>query len=108
MFFTSPWDDWNPSRRPWWQTGDEGKRKPLALNMPPKKPAAQVRRDPPRDPKFEEYLEIVRWRLEVLEKAGYSFPSATLMADRHDIDLRQAEKLLADGCDEATALEILL
>jgi hypothetical protein len=53
--------------------------------------------------------ELVRlWRLEELERAGYSTPAALELAERPYVDLHVATKLLARGCPVDTALKILL
>lgn len=75
--------------------------------------------DPPGDPidyaKEEGLLEpeseaerIERWRAEELERAGYGPCSAAKIAVRKDIDLHVAADLLARGCTQPLALEILL
>jgi len=51
---------------------------------------------------------IYSWRLEQLERAGYSFAHAQLLADDDTVDLHRACALLLRGCPEATALAILL
>jgi hypothetical protein len=59
-----------------------------------------------RDPD-DETTNVERWRLEELERAGYSVAAAVLIASQ-DVDLHTAARLLARGCDEDTALRILL
>lgn len=51
---------------------------------------------------------VVAWRFEALRRAGYSAGDAWVVAVAPEIDLRLAERLLADGCPPATALRILL
>jgi hypothetical protein len=59
------------------------------------------------DPDYE--AELVRaWRLEELERAGYSASVAKQLAERMDVDLHVATKLLTRGCPAETALKILL
>ncbi len=55
-------------------------------------------------------LDTPGWRLMCLLGAGWSFDAATDLASRphHEVDLHQAIDLLENGCDEATALAILL
>jgi hypothetical protein len=50
---------------------------------------------------------VLRWRFEVLFRAGYSRNQAVLLA-REGVDLHRATALLERGCPVATALEILL
>ena len=52
--------------------------------------------------------EIFDWRFTELTRAGYSDSDALLLAGDKDVDLRVAERLLAEGCPPATALRILL
>jgi hypothetical protein len=51
---------------------------------------------------------IQAWRVEALERAGYSPSEAAELAVRHEIDLHQAVDLLKHGCPSALALRILL
>jgi hypothetical protein len=48
------------------------------------------------------------WRFTALTRAGYSHVDAWQLAGAKEVDLRVAERLLADGCPPATALRILL
>jgi hypothetical protein len=50
---------------------------------------------------------IFEWRLEVLMRAGYLPNQAWTLAARKDVDVRMAERLLAEGCPPATAVRIL-
>jgi hypothetical protein len=52
--------------------------------------------------------ELFDWRFTALTRAGYSYADAWLLAAAKDVDLRVAERLLARGCPEATAVRILL
>jgi hypothetical protein len=52
--------------------------------------------------------ELFDWRFTALTRAGYSHADAWLLAASKDVDLRVAERLLAQGCPEKTALRILL
>jgi hypothetical protein len=54
-------------------------------------------------------LELVeQWRHEALERAGYDWESATVLAASHDVDLHRAVELLERGCSIELALQILL
>ena len=47
------------------------------------------------------------WRLEQLERAGYTGARAKELAARDDVDLHVACDMLAQGCPETTAFAIL-
>ena len=51
---------------------------------------------------------ILRWRFEVLVRAGYGVDSALVLASRVEIDLHEASELTRRGCPSETALKILL
>ena len=51
---------------------------------------------------------VRRWRLNELQRAGYTPWDALVLSGRPDIDLHVAVKLLRDGCPPETALRILL
>jgi hypothetical protein len=51
---------------------------------------------------------ILRWRFDVLVKAGYDVGSALLLASHVEIDLHHASALVRRGCPQETALRILL
>ena len=51
---------------------------------------------------------IERWRVEELERAGYSPGEAVELAGRPYVDLHLAVGLIERGCPPATALRILL
>jgi hypothetical protein len=55
-----------------------------------------------------EIERIEHWRAEALERAGYDPSAAAMLAMRHDVDLHEAEELLARGCPPELALRILL
>jgi hypothetical protein len=55
-----------------------------------------------------EHERIERWRLEGLERAGYSPEEAARLAANPEVDLHGAIELLARGCDHQLALRILL
>jgi hypothetical protein len=52
-------------------------------------------------------VDVYCWRVEQLERAGYSDAVAHLIADSTEIDLHLACSLLARGCSEQTAYAIL-
>lgn len=53
--------------------------------------------------------ELVRsWRIEELERAGYSPGDARHLAELGHVDLHQATRLLRGGCPPDLALRILL
>jgi hypothetical protein len=51
---------------------------------------------------------VLRWRFEVLARAGYDPESAMLIAGRVEVDLHEATDLVGRGCPPHTAREILL
>jgi hypothetical protein len=55
-----------------------------------------------------EIERIEQWRAEALERAGYEPRAAAELAARLDIDLHLASDLLAAGCSEELALQILI
>ncbi len=55
-----------------------------------------------------EIERIERWRAEALERAGYEPQAAAELAARLDIDLHLASDLLAAGCSQELALQILI
>lgn len=52
--------------------------------------------------------EIVVWRTEQLERAGYPVASAVIVATHLEVDLHAAVDLVRRGCPTETALRILL
>jgi hypothetical protein len=56
----------------------------------------------------DEMQRIERWRVEELERAGYSVEQALALASRHDVDLHLAADLLRKGCSADLAVRILL
>ncbi|HZO96233.1 MAG TPA: hypothetical protein VFB42_02565 [Gaiellaceae bacterium] len=52
-------------------------------------------------------VEVLCWRLEQLERAGYSSELAYAIAENHEVDLHRACDLLRRGCPEHTAYLIL-
>ena len=51
---------------------------------------------------------VFDWRFEVLLYAGYLPDQAWKLATSKTVDVRLAERLLAQGCPRATAVRILL
>lgn len=51
---------------------------------------------------------VERWRVRVLEAAGYPPEDALLLAVDPGVDLHEAVELLEQGCPPAVALMILL
>ena len=51
---------------------------------------------------------VQRWRTDELMRAGYDPDSAAKLATRLDIDIRQAQLMLEQGCSPELALQILL
>ncbi|HEY2371478.1 MAG TPA: hypothetical protein VGH82_02930 [Gaiellaceae bacterium] len=54
-----------------------------------------------------EVERVTAWRFEVLVRTGYSPAQARKLAAALDVDLRFAERLLADGCPPDVAARIL-
>jgi hypothetical protein len=52
--------------------------------------------------------DVVTWRFEQLEQAGYAEMAALAIAVDTAIDLHLACELLRRGCPQAVALEIIL
>ena len=53
-------------------------------------------------------IEIYCWRVEQLERAGYSGAFAHMLAEDTDVDLHLACDLMVRGCSEQTAYSILI
>ena len=53
-------------------------------------------------------LDIVSWRFDCLEDAGYPTDTAVMLAERADVDLHLACELLANGATIHAALRILI
>lgn len=51
---------------------------------------------------------VVRWRFDELRRAGYNISAAMQLAERRDVDLHLAVRLLLAGCPQTTALRILV
>jgi hypothetical protein len=52
--------------------------------------------------------EVVAWRCERLEEAGYDLPAAIELAEAAHVDLHLAVELVRLGCPFETALRILI
>ena len=52
--------------------------------------------------------EVLRWRFDLLVRAGYEAGDAMVVASHLEVDLRVAENLVLAGCPPATATQILL
>jgi len=57
---------------------------------------------------LDEIDQVVAWRAEQLELAGYGAAAAAELAARPDVDLHAAAELLTSGCAPELALKILL
>jgi hypothetical protein len=55
-----------------------------------------------------EALRVFDWRFAELRRAGYSLDQAWRLASAPDVDVRQAERLLGEGCPPEMAQRILL
>jgi hypothetical protein len=53
-------------------------------------------------------VAVIDWRFEQLLRVGYARREARLLSRRVDIDLHRAVDLVAGGCSQELALEILL
>ena len=51
---------------------------------------------------------VSRWRAEELERAGYDLSAAAVLAASAGVDLHLAVELLARGCPQDVAMQILL
>jgi hypothetical protein len=56
----------------------------------------------------ETAVEVLRWRFDVLMRAGFDMEQAAALAANVEIDLHLAADLLGRGCPPETALRILL
>ena len=52
--------------------------------------------------------EVLRWRFERLLDAGYDRETASALANRVEIDLHLAVRLVGNGCPPETAVSILV
>jgi len=51
---------------------------------------------------------VLRWRFEVLVRAGYDAGSALMLASHLEVDLHEARLLLERGCRPDVAVQIVL
>ena len=58
--------------------------------------------------KADEPARVDAWRLQQFLQVGYKQHRAEQLASRPDVDLHLACWLIANGCDQKTALRILL
>jgi hypothetical protein len=56
----------------------------------------------------EREVEVLRWRLNELLRAGYACDDAIVLTSHREVDLHLATGLVRQGCPPATALRILL
>ncbi|MBM3677877.1 MAG: hypothetical protein FJW96_08345 [Actinobacteria bacterium] len=56
----------------------------------------------------DEATEVLRWRFEVLVRAGYDMEQSAVIAAHVEVGLHEAVQLIERGCDGETALRILL
>lgn len=54
-----------------------------------------------------EAVEVLRWRFDVLLRAGFEVDQASVLAADVEIDLHAAEALMQRGCPAETAVRIL-
>ena len=59
-------------------------------------------------PEQREAAEVLRWRFERLLEVGYDRVTASSIAERLEIDLHLAMRLVANGCAPETAVAILV
>ena len=57
---------------------------------------------------LDEQARVDAWRLQQFLEVGYKQHRAEQLASRQDVDLHLACWLVANGCDQKTALRILL
>ena len=51
---------------------------------------------------------VLRWRLEVLTRAGFDPANAMILASHVEVDLHAAADLVRRGCPPETAVQIVL
>ena len=57
---------------------------------------------------LDEQARVDAWRLRQFLEVGYAHHRAEQLASRPDVDVHTACWLIANGCDQKTALRILL
>ena len=67
-----------------------------------------MERDEQRRKRSREKDEIVLWRAEELQRAGFRPVLAEALATRKDVDLHLAVDLVKKGCPDDMAIRILL
>lgn len=77
----------------------------LSGRPPEPKPPEET---PEPDRELTEAEQVFGWRLEQLIVAGYPVKYAQRIALHLDVSLREAERLLDEGCPPKTATDILL
>jgi len=70
-------------------------------------PHALTNRDPGDETPTVLDLDVVTWRFDQLEDAGYPVDIAVMLAERGDVDLHIACELLGGGASVHDALRIL-
>jgi hypothetical protein len=70
-------------------------------------PRSFTDRDPGDETPVVRDLDVVKWRFDELERAGYPVGEAVRLAERADVDLHQAVELLERGASIEDALRIL-
>jgi hypothetical protein len=55
-----------------------------------------------------EAVGVLRWRFDVLLRAGFVFEQAATVAAHVDVDLHRAVELIDRGCPTETAIRILV
>jgi hypothetical protein len=55
-----------------------------------------------------EAVGVLRWRFDVLLRAGFDFEQAATVAAHVDVDLHRAVELIDRGCPTETAIRILV
>lgn len=78
----------------------------ILSGKPPPEPKPEEKPEPDRE--LTELEREFGWRLEQLIVAGYPVRYAQRIALHREISLREAERLLDEGCPPKTAVDILL
>lgn len=52
--------------------------------------------------------EVIQWRIQELERAGFTTLTACALAIKPEVDLHQAVDLVKRGCDPQLAVQILI
>jgi hypothetical protein len=59
-------------------------------------------------PRVNEDEQVLSWRFDVLDRAGFEPVAALALATTAHVDVHAAVELLARGCPRETALRILI